>query len=60
MPVGYNILLFACTLLDHAARFGVERSATTVEALHNAVDRLKRNANPRLTLEVLMLDLPRQ
>jgi len=46
-------------LRDHARRFGVERSAAMVEALRSAADRLKRNANARLTLEVLMLDLPR-
>jgi DNA polymerase-3 subunit delta' len=46
-------------LCEHARRFGVERSATIVEALRSANDRLKRNANTRLTLEVLMLDLPR-
>jgi DNA polymerase-3 subunit delta' len=46
-------------LRDHARRFGVGRSAAVVEALRGAAERLKRNANPRLTLEVLMLDLPR-
>ncbi|RLC62134.1 MAG: DNA polymerase III subunit delta' [Chloroflexota bacterium] len=46
-------------LRDYAHRFGVERSAAVVEALRSAAERLKRNANPRLTLEVLMLDLPR-
>ena len=46
-------------LRDHARRFGVERSAALVEAVRGAVDYLKRNANPRLTLEVLLLDLPR-
>ncbi len=47
------------TLRDHARRFGVERSGGVVEALRSATDRLKRNAKTRLTLEVLMLDLPR-
>ncbi len=46
-------------LRAHARRFGVERSGAVIEALRSAVDRLKRNANARLTLEVLMLDLPR-
>ena len=46
-------------LRDYARRFGVEQSAAVIEALRAAGDRLKRNANPRLTLEVLMLDLPR-
>lgn len=47
------------TLRDYARRFGVERSAAVVKALRSAVDKLKHNANTRLTLEVLMLDLPR-
>jgi DNA polymerase-3 subunit delta' len=46
-------------LRDHAHRFGVDRSTAMVEALRSAADHLKRNANPRLTIEVLMLDLPR-
>jgi len=48
------------TLRDHARRSGVARSAAMVKALRSAAGRLKRNANARLTLEVLMLDLPRQ
>ena len=48
------------TLLDHAARFGVEQSATVIESLRSTVDRMQRNANLRLALEVLMLDLPHQ
>jgi DNA polymerase-3 subunit delta' len=47
-------------LRDHARRFGVERSAAVIQALRSAADQLGRNANPRLTLEVLMLDLPRR
>jgi DNA polymerase-3 subunit delta' len=47
------------TLRDHAHRFEVEGSAAVLEAIRSAADRLRRNANPRLTLEVLMLDLPR-
>lgn len=46
-------------LRDHAQRFGMERSAAVVKALRGTVDKLQRNANVRLTLEVLMLDLPR-
>jgi DNA polymerase III subunit delta' len=46
-------------LRDHARRFGVKRSTALVEAVRSAADHLKRNANPRLTLEVLLLDLPR-
>jgi DNA polymerase-3 subunit delta' len=45
-------------LHDHAGRFGVERSTAMLEALRSAADYLRRNANLRLTLEVLMLDLP--
>ncbi|RLC95068.1 MAG: DNA polymerase III subunit delta' [Chloroflexi bacterium] len=47
-------------LRDHARRFGVERSGAVVKALRSAAGRLRRNANARLTLEMLMLDLPRQ
>ncbi len=47
------------TLRDHAHRFEVAGSAAVLEALRSAADRLQRNANPRLTLGVLMLDLPR-
>jgi DNA polymerase-3 subunit delta' len=47
-------------LQAHADRFGLTRSAAVVEAMVAAATRLERNANPRLTLEVLMLDLPHQ
>ena len=43
----------------YARRFGVGASAAAVRALRAATDKLDRNANTRLTLEVLMLDLPR-
>jgi len=46
-------------LKEYARRFGVEASAAAVKALRSAADKLGRNANTRLTLEVLMLDLPR-
>ena len=46
-------------LRDHARRFGVERSEAVVKALRSAADRIRRNANARLALDVLMLDLPR-
>ena len=46
-------------LKEYARRFGMERSAAVIEALRSASDRLQHNANPRLALEVLMLDLPR-
>jgi DNA polymerase-3 subunit delta' len=47
------------TLRDHARRYGLEHSTAMVQALCDAADHLQHNANPRLTLEVLMLDLPR-
>jgi DNA polymerase-3 subunit delta' len=46
-------------LHNHARHFGIEQSTAMIKALRSAVDRLKRNANSRLTIEVLMLDLPR-
>jgi DNA polymerase-3 subunit delta' len=46
-------------LRDHAGRFDVWHSAAVLKALRDATDRLGHNTNPRLTLEVLMLDLPR-
>ncbi|MGD1994887.1 MAG: DNA polymerase III subunit delta', partial [Anaerolineae bacterium] len=46
-------------LEEYARRFGVEASAGAVKALRAAAKKLDRNANTRLTLEVLMLDLPR-
>lgn len=45
-------------LRDHARRFGVERSAAVLKSLRSAVEKLDRNANTRLTLEIVMLDLP--
>jgi DNA polymerase-3 subunit delta' len=44
---------------DLARRFGVGTSAGVVKALRSAVQKLQQNANARLTLDVLMLDLPR-
>jgi DNA polymerase-3 subunit delta' len=44
---------------DHARRFGVAKSAGFVRALRSAIQKLQQNANVRLTLDVLMLDLPR-
>jgi DNA polymerase-3 subunit delta' len=43
---------------NRARRFGVEESAGVVRALRSALEKLRQNANARLTLEVLMLDLP--
>jgi DNA polymerase-3 subunit delta' len=47
-------------LRECARRFGVKRSTAMIEALRSAADRISRNANPRLAVEVLMLDLPRR
>ncbi len=46
-------------LQEHARRFGVDTSARVISGLRDALQKLKRNANARLTLEVVMLDLPR-
>jgi DNA polymerase-3 subunit delta' len=46
-------------LEKHAHRFGVETSALMVKTLRATVQKLDQNSNVRLTLEVLMLDLPR-
>ena len=45
-------------LRNHARIFGASCSGAVLQALRDAIDRLKRNANARLALEVLMLDLP--
>ena len=43
---------------QHARQFGIQRSAAMLQSLRKANQHLKRNANTRLTLEVLVLDLP--
>jgi DNA polymerase-3 subunit delta' len=45
---------------EHARRFGVATSAGVVRALRSATQKLQKNANARLTLDVLMLDFPRR
>ena len=45
-------------LRDHARRFDVSTAVTVIKALRGSLQKLQRNANKRLTLEVLMLDLP--
>jgi DNA polymerase-3 subunit delta' len=45
-------------LHHYAGRFGIGAGAASLQALRRATARLKRNANIRLALEVLMLDLP--
>ncbi len=47
-------------LQEHARRFGAKTSARVIKALRAAVEKLEQNGNTRLTLEVLMLDLPSQ
>lgn len=47
-------------LREQADRIGMERARGLVEATRATVDRLRRNANPLLALEVLLVfDLPR-
>jgi DNA polymerase-3 subunit delta' len=41
-----------------ANRFGLEGARCTLVALERTLQFLSKNANPRLALEVLMLDLP--
>ncbi|MBN1667935.1 MAG: hypothetical protein JW862_12645, partial [Anaerolineales bacterium] len=41
-----------------AGRIGVERALQTLQAIETTQAHLERNANTRLALEVLMLDLP--
>jgi DNA polymerase-3 subunit delta' len=45
-------------LRDQAHRFDVETIAAMIKALRSSLQKLQRNANRRLTLDVLMLDLP--
>jgi DNA polymerase-3 subunit delta' len=45
-------------LRDQARRFDVTTIAAVIQALRGSLQKLQRNANRRLTLEVLMLDLP--
>lgn len=47
-------------LREQASRLGLRRAASLVEATRAAADRLRRNVNPRLALDVLLaFDLPR-
>jgi DNA polymerase-3 subunit delta' len=46
------------TLKQHAERFGAARARAALAAIARAVWQIKHNANARLTLEVLLLDLP--
>lgn len=47
------------TLRDHANRFGVDPARAAVANVGRALWQLDHNANARLALEVLMLNLPR-
>ena len=46
-------------LREHASRFGVDRARAAASRLAQALWQLDHNANARLALEVLMLDLPK-
>ena len=48
------------SLRDQACHFDLETVVGVIKALRSALHKLQRNANKRLTLEVLMLDLPRR
>jgi len=48
------------SLRDHARLFDLGTGVGAIKALRNALHKLQRNANKRLTLEVMMLDLPRR
>jgi len=47
------------TIQRHAQSFDVRGANAILQALRETIERLACNANPRLALEVLMLDLPR-
>lgn len=46
-------------LRDQAQRFGIEQAASAASAMTRTVWQIEHNANARLALEALMLDLPR-
>jgi hypothetical protein len=46
-------------LRDHANRFGVEKAQAAAAGIARTLWQLDHNANARLALEVLMLDLPK-
>jgi DNA polymerase-3 subunit delta' len=46
-------------LQEWAARYGVEGARQMLQGIRDTRWRLEHNANRRLALEVLMLDLPR-
>jgi len=48
------------SLRDHASRFGVEAAQSAASDIAQTLWQLDHNANVRLALEVLMLDLPRR
>jgi DNA polymerase-3 subunit delta' len=41
-----------------ADRYGLDMAGAAVRAVQETLERLNRNANPRLAIEVLMLNLP--
>jgi DNA polymerase-3 subunit delta' len=46
------------TLAEWAARYDVRTARDALKSIHDTAWRIERNANLRLALEVLMLDLP--
>jgi DNA polymerase-3 subunit delta' len=44
---------------DHASRFGIDQASAAASRLNQTLWQLDHNANARLALEVLMLDLPK-
>ena len=45
-------------LAEMASAYGLESIKGFIESIRTAGDNLRRNANPQLALEVLMLDIP--
>jgi len=45
-------------LAESAAVYRIDQIEDFIKSIRAAADRLRQNANPRLTLEVLMLDIP--
>jgi len=45
-------------MADAAGGYRLAQIKTFIEGIQSAADQLRRNVNPRLALEVLMLDIP--
>ena len=48
------------TLVDMAKDYSLAQIKSVIDSIQSAGEQLKQNANPRLVLEVLMLDIPRR